>query len=69
VKIQVQLDTDTGSITIHPLDPPAEPVATDRTAGYLQCSLCWVVYDVAPGDPMWCPDCGPRPEAATSAAT
>lgn len=21
----------------------AEPVATDRTGGYLRCSLCWVV--------------------------
>ncbi len=32
--------------------------ATDATAGYTRCSACWEVYDVAPGDPFTCPDCG-----------
>ncbi len=65
-QILVRFDDDPDVVVTHPevmadatKPAPAPARATDRSAGYTRCIRCQGVYDIGPGDPDICPDCGP----------
>lgn len=65
-QILVRFDDDPDVVVTHPevmadatKPAPPSPLATEQSAGYARCIRCQGVYDIGPGDPDDCPDCGP----------